>query len=983
MQRFMLAPDHEMAASAEALVGRRHELELLERTLEEVDAGSVRVLALSGEAGIGKTRLLDELVRRADSRGWLVFHGQGSQFESELAFGILLDACDDYLASLDARSLDRVAGDGVAELATIFPSLRDSVAQPLDLPADERNIAYRRMRELLDGFAARQPVLLALDDVHWADDSSVELLSYLLLRQPPRRVALALAYRRAHAAPRLAAAIERLARESKVDRLELEVLTPDEADGLLAGLPGEQRDLVYRQAGGNPFYIEQLARHATGHQAATASTGHAVAIAGVPPAVAASLAEELDALSTGATRMLDAAAVAGDPFESELAGAVAELPEAEALEALDELLAHDFVRPGELPRRFGFRHPLLRQAVYEGISAGWRIGAHARAAATLSEWGQPPERRAHHLEQSATVGDLEAIELLGQAGRATAASAPASAARWFEAALRLLPGSDRMNPTRLELLVAHAGALAAVGRLEPCRTALVETLALLPPDASDMHVRLTGACAGVEHLLGRHDAARARVDAALEQLGDPRSEPGVALTMEQAVGAFYAMDFDAMRERAREALAAARELDHPVLLATAAALVCYAGAATADIDEARAHHAEAATRIASLTDQELAAWPNALSHLGWAEFFLELYDDAIADLQRGIRVARMGGQGQLARQMEQGLGVSLLMHGRLPEARALFENLVDASRLADNRQAVLWSLTNVCWAASWQGEPEAAIRAGEEAVELAGDLGQAYLAATAHCSLATAYLDAGEPERCVDMLVGATGGPDLPLTVASIRCIFYDALTRAELERGRAAEAEAWAERSAEHAARLGLPLARAEADRARARVMTQAGDTPAAAELALASADAAEWVGAAIESARSRLVAGQALAAGGNRSGALATLRRAADELEARRALRFHAEARRELRRLGERPSAPTAPGKADAGGLGSLTAREREVAELVTDRRTNQEIANELFLTVKTIETHMRNIFRKLGVSSRVEVARLLERERRQESH
>src|SRR5512132_2207873 len=106
--------------------------------------------------------------------------------------------------------------------------------------------------------------------------------------------------------------------------------------------------------------------------------------------------------------MPDAAAVAGDPFESELAAKVAELPEGDALEALDELLSHDVVRPGELPRRFRFRHPLLRQAVYEGISAGWRIGAHARAAETLRGWGQPPERRAHHVEQSATVRDLEA-----------------------------------------------------------------------------------------------------------------------------------------------------------------------------------------------------------------------------------------------------------------------------------------------------------------------------------------------------------------------------------------------------------------------------------------------------------------------------------------------------------------------------------------------------------------------------------------------
>jgi DNA-binding NarL/FixJ family response regulator len=965
-----------MAATTDALVGRQRELELFERALDAVDDGAVRMLALSGEAGIGKTRLLDELARRADDRGWLVFQGRGSQFESELPFGILLDACDDYLASLDARALELVAGDGLSELSTIFPSLRESVFQPAYLHAEERHLAYRRVRELLDSLGARKPVLLALDDVHWADDASVELLAFLLLRPPTRRVALALAHRRAQAAPRLADAVERVAREGNLELIELPVLSQDEAGGLLAGLADDQRDQVYRQAGGNPFYIQQLARAAGQH--VNSGTGTATALAGVPTAVAASLAEELAALSESARRVLDGAAIVGDPFELELAASVAELPEDEALEALDELLSHEVVRPGELPRRFHFRHPLLHQAVYEGTSAGWRIGAHARAAARLKEWAQPPERRAHHVEQSATVGDLEAIELLGQAGRATAASAPASAARWFEAALRLLPGDRSMTPTRLELLLAHAGALGAVGRLEPCRAALIDVMRLLPPDAVDMRVRLTAACATVEHLLGHHDAALQRVNAALQSVEDPGSPEAVALTMEQAVGAFHAMDFVEMRVRAGDALTAARELGDPVLLATAVALVCYAGAATADIAEACAHQAEAAALVATLSDEQLAVRPACLSHLGWAEFFLERFDDSIDHLQRGVSVARAGGQGQLANQMEQGLGVSLLMRGRLPEARRLFESLEDAARLVDNSQAVLWALTNVCWAASWQAEREVAIRAGEEAVGLARELGAAYFGAAAHCALATAYLDAGQPELCVESLVGATGGLDLPLVVASIRCLFYDALTRAELERGRPSQARQWAERSVTHARRLGLPVARAEADRAVARVLTQEGDTAEAAKLALASADAAGRAGAAIEAARSRLVAGQALAAGGDRAGALETLRKASDALEDTGALRFHAEARRELRRLGARPAASAAGGPSEIRGLDSLSSREREIAELVTDRKTNDQIAAELFLSVKTVETHMRNIFRKLEVSSRVDVARVVEGER-----
>ena len=99
-----------MAAFPDALIGRRRELEYFERALGDVEDGAVRILAVSGEAGIGKTRLLEELAGQADERGWLVFEGRGSQFESELPFGVLLDACDDYLASLDARTLERLAG---------------------------------------------------------------------------------------------------------------------------------------------------------------------------------------------------------------------------------------------------------------------------------------------------------------------------------------------------------------------------------------------------------------------------------------------------------------------------------------------------------------------------------------------------------------------------------------------------------------------------------------------------------------------------------------------------------------------------------------------------------------------------------------------------------------------------------------------------------------------------------------------------------
>jgi DNA-binding CsgD family transcriptional regulator len=157
--------------------------------------------------------------------------------------------------------------------------------------------------------------------------------------------------------------------------------------------------------------------------------------------------------------------------------------------------------------------------------------------------------------------------------------------------------------------------------------------------------------------------------------------------------------------------------------------------------------------------------------------------------------------------------------------------------------------------------------------------------------------------------------------------------------------------------------------------VALDAGDPESAAEDALDSAVAAEDVGAPVEAAVSRTLAGRALKQAGKADLATTELRRAAAELHTCGAIRYRAAAERDLRGLGHRVHRRTRRGKADGGGLASLTGRELQVARLVVDRRTNRQIAEALFLSPKTVETHMRNIFRKLDVSSRVEVARAYE--------
>ena len=207
-----------------------------------------------------------------------------------------------------------------------------------------------------------------------------------------------------------------------------------------------------------------------------------------------------------------------------------------------------------------------------------------------------------------------------------------------------------------------------------------------------------------------------------------------------------------------------------------------------------------------------------------------------------------------------------------------------------------------------------------------------------------------------------------------------DALASAYADLGRGDEAARTAATAEAHAAALGLPMAIAWAQHAVAAVAMHAGEHRTAAERALASAAAAEEVGAVIEAALSRMLAGRAFAAAGEPDRAVAEIQSAAATFGTCGALPHRDAAEQELRRLGKRVHRRTRPGAAGAEGLAALTERELQVTGLVVDRNTNPQIAAELFLSQKTVETHLRNIFHKLGVSSRVELARAVERSRRE---
>jgi DNA-binding NarL/FixJ family response regulator/tetratricopeptide (TPR) repeat protein len=949
-------------------VGRETELEQIEAALDALAGGRSGCVALEGEPGIGKTRLLSELRRRAEDRGFLVLAGSAAEFERDVPFSVWVDALDAYVAS-QQLALDRVwDSELVDELADVLPAVRRR-ADARDSVADERYRAHRAVRKLLELLAGSRPLALVLDDLHWSDGASIELLAALLRRGPDASVLLALGFRRGQLAGRLPAALA----VQSARRILLEPLSQTQAGELLRELDARSVAAIYAHGGGNPFYLEQLARGRDGSLIAAAGGNGA---RGVPSAVAASLAEELASLSAPERALLEAAAVAGEPFEPDFAAAIAGLPPAEGLACLDALLAVDLVHPTAVPRRFVFRHPLVRLAVYESTRGGWRLAAHARAAAVLAARGATATERAHHVEQAASPGDEAGIALLLQAAVETAPRAPSAAARWFQAALRLVPGTDRER--HVDVRVALARTLRSLGELERCRTTLLDAIDLLPADARAHRVELTARCAAVEHWLGRHEDAHRRLTDAWDDLSDRSTAAAATLQVELAVDGFYELDFAQTLAMGHAALETAQGAGDGALIAAAVSVLCLGEAAAGHIAAAREHREEAVARLDRLSDAELAPRLEALYHLGWAENYLEHYDAAIAHVDRGIGIARATGEGRLLVPMMLVKGYTFEMQGRVAEAIELCETAVEATRLSSSPHDLFWALFELAFARYHAGELEAAIAAGEESARVGGRLAGGTMPAAGGGPgwiLGMARFEAGEVERAREIM-HALGGDDLPHKIPVEKCFDWEVLALVELALGRNQAADRYVRRAEEHAAMLGLRLPTALALRARAALLLAQDEALAAARLSTESAEVATAAGARLPAAFSLALAGRALAAAGERTQAIAVLREAEGELDACGSLRVRDETRRELRRLGVRAE-PRGPATADDSGVAALTKREREIAGLVTDRKTNREIASSLYLSEKTIESHMRNIFVKLGASSRVEVARTIERD------
>ena len=731
--------------TAEALGGREAELSLITEMLDALEAADdALVLQVAGDPGIGKSRLLGELASQAGVRGHLVLSGRAADFEAEQPFGVFGDALDGWLLDQERERLEVLASGLAAELAMVFPAFGPLASARVELQQEERYRAYRAVRGMLSSLARTAPIVLVLDDVQWADPGSIELIGHLLAHPCQGPVLVALAFRPAPASARLSAALAAALKEPNARRLTLAPLSPAAARAVLGSQVSRAvGDRLYHQSGGNPFYLLQLAR---GEALAGRRSEAAGAIdSGVPEAVRAALWSELSSLSAPGLLLLQGAAVAGDPFERSLAAAAGGVGAGEALDLADELLQSRLIQPTAVSGQFAFRHPIVRSTVYALASSTWRARAHGRIAATLASDHATAQAQAPHVERSAEKGDGGAIAVLVEAAGSSARRAPALAARWYEAALRLLPDEAGTEGQRIDLLMARTNAMAGSGELDQARSALCEVLDRLPTEDPG-RLAIIAACAGVEHMLGRHRDARSRLMLAYRSQQDTRSLPAVLLQVELAAGAGYENRAEEQVAWAEQALEGATVLGQRAVAALAAGQVAL-GRYLLGLPALDAMH-RAAAALDALDDAELATRLDIAIFVGWSELTLERHERAVEHLQRLIDVARATGQGAALRVTMTIQAWSLMHMGRLDEAEELLSAATEAGYLASHLfLSIAVGFSGVL--ATHRGDLIAAVRAGEEAVRLAGSADSVTPTISALC-LATALIEAemrGAPAR--------------------------------------------------------------------------------------------------------------------------------------------------------------------------------------------------------------------------------------------
>jgi DNA-binding CsgD family transcriptional regulator len=379
---------------------------------------------------------------------------------------------------------------------------------------------------------------------------------------------------------------------------------------------------------------------------------------------------------------------------------------------------------------------------------------------------------------------------------------------------------------------------------------------------------------------------------------------------------------------------------------------------------------EAADRLVNAApDEHLAEWMDAIAWLCWAETFMGHFHSAADRFRRAVAIARATGQQYIVTNLMSGLARAYGMLGRLEEAAAAAEEAVEEARLLNSGQQLVFALTQQSLVTGWSGDNESALRHAEEAVEVGAGVGE-WWGSMARYAHGAALIGLGRLDEAAEAFERAVSGPLDQRTQLSVS----EMMAGVEAGRDRVEAAERWVRR-AQRLVIPGLDAHNALARLASAHAL-QSTDAAEAAREALAAAATLAEAGHLIDVGRARLRAGQAHAEAGDRTAAREQLRQAAEIFASSGARALHAQVVREQRRLGVRVPAKGGKGGRNSQLPGGLSKREYEVASLVVEGCTNSQIADRLYVSIRTVETHLSHIFAKFGVSSRVGVVNALTR-------
>ena len=445
------------------LVGRGRELERIEAAIADVVGGQGSLLMLVGEAGIGKTTLAGVAGDLAEAAGLTRLSARGGEGESTVPFGVVRQVLEPPLR-FDAHLRERVLS-GSAELATAVITTQTPSPPPTALPAVDPHVILHGLFWVCSNLAEETPLIIVIDDLHWADPASIRFLSYLAQRASDLPILLLLAFRTSE--PVDNAVFDPLLAAPDAATIDLGPLNASETAVVVRAERGFGADDDFCRAchdatGGNPFFLRELGR-ALRESGVEANADAVEQVAGVTPsAVARTIAVRLRRLPPRAQALAGGLAVLGTAGDLQLAAHVARLEADEANAAADELARADIINADQL---LEFRHPIIRTAVYEQLGPGARSMGHEIAAHVLAATGGG-EAAAMHLLHVPPAGDPERVRTLVMAGEAAVArGAPEAAVAYLSRALSEPPARGERGAVlfalgRAEAMIATHGSLA-------------------------------------------------------------------------------------------------------------------------------------------------------------------------------------------------------------------------------------------------------------------------------------------------------------------------------------------------------------------------------------------------------------------------------------------------------------------------------------------------------------------------------------------